>query len=180
MWVYIWTDTPWTTTETYSLSLAWGSWATSTTTSIYKAWYKITKVIIEWQVPINSSNSWRSHIWISSDSWAYWTDVDCYLWYNYSSLWRTWDFKVASNWSNIKTQALWAWGWSSWTLTEYQEITEEWYTLTFNSGTLSWTWNSTEANAIHTIFTSSTATFWISKNNTNWHTATITVTYEQI
>jgi len=164
---------PWDITETYTVPQATstGSWV-SNFLSIYKSWYKVTKVVIEATGASNStSNYWNINCWIRlGNSWntyrfARWVWANNYSKIEYSD----------GSFHDIRTNLWWS---QTWTNTIKLTIWEDSWSLTINWTTTNRTTTSTEKTIIQWMFNSSTINANIIANRWYIWPATYTVTYK--
>lgn len=177
--VYLWTDTPWTVTETYTMSnISW--WTRIWTSNLYKSWYKITKIVQEWTITCTSSNEARQ--WIFNDtSQTLWTQS--YYWFSaYQNAPEAIEKHYNNTWYRMKTLSS---SYYSTTVNFRRETTAtqiktsyNWHTMTYNltSEEVWWFKPILEWNSVYC--TSQISNY----GGTLWTVSavTVTVTYEQV
>lgn len=176
--VYIWTDTPWTVTETYTFSWISGS-SQATYNSIAKSWYKVLSVVIEGTWTPNDASAWvypritydttRAYEWQltfnigSNNTWTF-------SWVRYRDTW----------WTNIDVYDIRSYVNYTATNTYKMTFNRDWWLLTINWTNLSGTYSSWMKTTIDTIMDSTTIQFRQGVTNASMSTQTVTVTYEQV
>lgn len=175
--VYIWTDTPWTVTETYTLSNI-PTTDTNKYINVAKSWYTIQSVTLKFTIKLSGAYWW----WVQlssnqSNISRYWTA----FWYEG---WSTWFVRWRINWAsdtvyyyissilnfnntnnNIEFYINRDWSWY---------VTNNWTTITHTA-----TW--AELNVIQTIMNLSNMNIYAWHNGSwatiVWNKVDVTVTY---
>jgi len=175
--VYIWDTTPWTATETYTITSV--SSSGSSYYSIAKSWYKITQVVIEWSTSYNSQQyCWaypkisyatdRTYeAWLSFNYGSSSTDVSYVMYRQNSTNYQEYTYpKALINYS--------------WTNTFKMTLTETWWTTIVNNTTNTGTYSPTMSTVVNNIFNSWNCQCICWNNSSTIPSVTFTVTYEQI
>lgn len=175
--VYIRTDTPWTVTETYTISNI-----PTTDTNVYvnvaKSWYTIQSVTFSFTATTSSSKSWWVQISTNnSNSSRYWLTIN----HNYDGISNSNNIRWRLNWATdtfYRTVSSWFNFWSTNTVV-YTINRDGNCTVNNNWTIISYTADSTELNIIQTIMNLSNMnvyaydTWWAIV----WNKVNVTVTY---
>ena len=161
-------------TQTYTIAAPTTS---NVDTSVYKSWYKITKVVASLNVYPSSTNTvaWISTNIINNPTLNYiiWSYID--LGYSATSQNRSYSLKPQKNWTSLESYQ----GTDLWYANTNTNIT---YTMTasnitvkYGTNTYTRTWNANTQQMIQEIFESNNPCFRIRRDN-NWQASNITVT----
>jgi len=151
-------------TETYTIpNYQSGDWYQQV--SMYKEWYKIKQVQIVGSTTYKWSDYWNTYtqaqFYVQDNPWgtSWLKNYGLYaqLWAN-TSVSTTYQWTIASiqwgaNYNIYDVRSITNWYWTN---TIDLTFTEDWYTLTYNWTTVTWTHSSDVKAIIHSIFTSST------------------------